>query len=177
MLFRLQEFIPICIAMVENLRTMKVISAVISLFLCYSCGMNKRFNSTVEEASKGTIITPIAMAQFLTESASEIYSRDTLQDDTEVVIKNLDVVFKSRSGSFKLNMEEVKFHFSNDSLYFNDVTLPIYKGYIGCDSLTSFVRCLYKTPKKEDVRCLHGIYILTKKEISRLNYQPCLPDH
>jgi hypothetical protein len=148
---------------------MKRIFWIILIVLSQACVAKKRLEPGVNAVMNRATVIPIAVAQFVTEASSKIYSIDTLTDKTTALIKTFDVRFYSKTDSLQLNFKDFKFYYSGDSVYYENFIFPKWDFSKYADTMRSVINCFYTTPRHSEVRCLTGIYIVTNGRV--LNHE------
>jgi|GEM_PF-7019414 len=135
------------------------------LFFLQSCVVKKRVESGVSGAIDRVFVIPLSVSRFVTEAASKIYTLDTLADRTKVLIKSVDIAFYTKSDSLKMNLYNVAFYFSKDSLHYEGFEVPKWNHNKYSNTMNTVVTCLYTTPNHPEVRCLTGVYSITNGRI------------
>lgn len=159
-----------------NLDNIKIGFFAIIIFLCGSCNVNRSFDEVIKNSQKGITMVPLSIARSTIDAADEIYRLDSLPEGTKATIKEMNFRFESRSDSFILALTDVNFQFKNDTLYFENLIIPHYKGYIMSDTLTNFIKCQFQTPKNASVQCFEGEYLLTDTNVINIKkYKVCVP--
>lgn len=160
-----------------NLDNLKIVFLTIILFLFCSCNVNRDFTTVLKNTQKGMTIVPLAIAESTVDAADEIYRIDSLPDGTTVTIKKMDFRFTSKTDTFALALNDISFQFKSDTLYFKNLTIPPYNGYVISDTLTSFIACLYQTPKSNTIQCFEGTYLISGTSVVNTDkYKACMSD-
>lgn len=156
------------------------------VFVLYSCGISKYNNKAINTAFSSTVITQMAMAKILVESATSIYQSDSLKADMPIYIQSLEASFKSKLDTFKLVIDSIKATWINDttiifkkvdfkdSVNYKQVIIPSYSSYLGTDTLDVSVICKYLPNmdfviNKDSYKCLTADYVIKEQVITIKN--------
>jgi hypothetical protein len=123
-------------------------------------------NSSISVMSKKIIGLNVAMTRFISDAALKIYEINTLAERTEAVIKKIDMAFYDDQDSLLLNLKNVKFYFENDTINYDNMTLPKHRFNNYSNSLKCNIDCYFITPKHSEIRCLMGSYRIVNTAIS-----------
>jgi len=128
------------------------------------------YKKSIEEANK-LVINPVigipaAVAKFFTEASTNIYSKDSLKDETLVLIKVFHIQFYSTRDSIDLNFKDVEFSFKNDTLNLVNFVFPKWDLNKYSDTMRSVITCNYVTQKRPEIQCITREYKLVNGKVS-----------
>ena len=141
-----------------------------------SCGVRKKANNSFDTAFYPIMVTQAAMTKFMVESTSSIYTKYSLNDRTPVYIYSLNASFTGKNKSFNLVLDSIEAIKIQDSIIFNNKTVPTYKSFIlKQDTMKVKVTCRYRSPSDSiDVRCLSCNYEIFDYLVNQIGqYVPC----
>lgn len=134
-----------------------------------SCQVNKKVSSATRMVMDRVVFIPAAASGIFRAASHKIYSLDTLRDKTPVVMKEMDIRFYNQRDTLRFNFENLKFHYSGDTLKYDEFVFPEWDTRKARDTMQCVVSCLYSTPVQPSVRSLQAYYLVVRGKIKAID--------
>jgi hypothetical protein len=154
----------------------KTIALLILAICSQACGILKRnVQSGANAITDRYFIVPMAVSQSLKDASRKIYSNHSLKDGTAVVIETFNVRFFNQIDSFPLQMNNISFYWSGDSVYYKNFNFPKWDINKYADTMRSVFNSSYRISGGTEIQCMSGEYSIKSGEIEKVaEFKPCM---
>jgi hypothetical protein len=133
-----------------------------------SCQVNKKVGAATQLVMDRVVFIPAAASGVFRDASHKIYSIDSLSDETPVVMKKMDIRFYNQRDTLRFNFENLKFHYSGDTLKYDEFVFPEWDTRKSRDTMQCAVNCFYSTPARPSVRCLQAHYLVVRGKLKAI---------
>ena len=156
------------------------------IVILFSCNSKKIIEKRSNTAINSSFVTQITISKILVDATKAIYKENSLKYNTPVYIHSLKVNFNDKVNSYDLIIDSIKAIWAsdssiifkkikvrNDSLYYDNVSIPFLKTYFEKDTINVRVVCKYlphfnKLNQNIKLKCLSASYEIEKQQV-RIN--------